>query len=94
MSRAQSQVSGRPYGLATVCRVWRLARSAVYRHLSPPTDTPAKRRGPIGPMSDDDLTTVIRAVLEASPFHGTYCHLHKLALSHDGRTESLENAAL
>ena len=70
MSRAQSPVSGRPYGLATVCRVWRLARSAVYRHLSPPTDTPAKRRGPIGPMSDDDLTTVIRAVLEASPFHG------------------------
>ena len=38
MSRAVSPVSGKPYGLAAVCRVWRLARSGVYRHLV--------RRGP------------------------------------------------
>ena len=73
MSRAVSPVSGKPYGLAAVCRVWRLARSGVYRHLSPPrSDTlpPARRRGPSGAMSDDALTAAIRAVLAASPFHG------------------------
>jgi len=57
MSRATSPVSGKPYGLATVCRVWRLARSGVYRHQAPPPDTPPARRGPRGPMSDDDLTS-------------------------------------
>ena len=46
MSRAVSPVSGKPYGLAAVCRVWRLARSGVYRHLSPPrSDTPPQRGG-------------------------------------------------
>jgi putative transposase len=70
MSQAVSSVSGKPYGLAAVCRVWRLARSGVYRRQSPSTDTPPGRRGPIGPMSDDDLTAAIRADLAASPFHG------------------------
>ena len=74
MSRAVSPVSGKPYGLAAVCRVWRLARSGVYRHPSPPrSDTPPpppRRRGPAGAMSDDALTAAIRAVLAASPFHG------------------------
>ena len=32
MSRVISPVTGKPYGLAAVCRVWRLARSGVYRH--------------------------------------------------------------
>ena len=34
MSRVLSPVTGKPYGLAAVCRVWQLARSGVYRHLS------------------------------------------------------------
>lgn len=68
MSRAFSPVTGKPYGLAAVCRVWRLARSGVYRQLSvPPT---AQRRGPLGAMSDDALTSAIEGVLAASPFHG------------------------
>ena len=66
MSRVISPVTGKPYGLAAVCRVWRLARSGVYRHQS----TPRQRRGPLGAMSDDALTTEIRGVLAASPFHG------------------------
>jgi putative transposase len=33
MSRVISPVTGKPYGLAAVCRVWRLARSGVYRPL-------------------------------------------------------------
>jgi putative transposase len=68
MSRALSPVTGKPYGLAAVCRVWQLARSGVYRHLSAPLQ--AQRRGPPGAMSDEALTTAIRGVLSASPFHG------------------------
>jgi putative transposase len=68
MSRIVSPVTGKPYGLAAVCRVWRLARSGVYRHRSPPPV--AQRRGPLGAMSDDALTTAIEGVLAASPFHG------------------------
>ena len=70
MSRVVSPVTGKPYGLAVVCRVWRLARSGVYRHQAPPADTPLRRRGPLGAMSDEALTAAIRAVLAASPFHG------------------------
>src|SRR3954452_17798510 len=66
MSRVMSPVSGKPYGLAAVCRAWRLARSGVYRHQ---TTTP-QRRGPLGAMSDDRLTAAIQSVLAASPFHG------------------------
>jgi putative transposase len=68
MSRVISPVTGKPYGLAAVCRVWWLARSGVYRH--PSTPLAPLRRGPLGAMSDDALTTKIRGVLAASPFHG------------------------
>jgi putative transposase len=70
MSPAISPVSGKPYGLAAVCRVWRIARSGVYRHLAPPDPTPPGRRGPTGAMTDAALVQEIRAVLAASPFHG------------------------
>ncbi len=70
MSGAVSPVSGKSYGLAAVCRVWRLARSGVYRHQAPPSDTPPQRRGPMGSISDDALTTEFRTVLAASPFRG------------------------
>jgi putative transposase len=70
MSRVISPVTGKPHGLAAVCRVWRLARSGVYRHLCAPAAPPAQRRGPRGAMSDEALTTAIRGVLAASPFHG------------------------
>ena len=70
MSRILSPINGKPYGLAAVCRVWRLARSSIYRHLSPSPATPPQRRGPRGAMTDDALTTAIRGVLASSPFHG------------------------
>jgi len=70
MSRAISPITGKPYGMAAVCRVWRLARSGVYRHLSTAPPPMAQRRGPLGAMSDEALTTAIRGVLAASPFHG------------------------
>ena len=68
MSRVISPVTGKPYGLAAVCRAWRLARSGVYRHQRPMLQP--QRRGPLGAMSDDGLTTAIQGVLAASPFHG------------------------
>jgi putative transposase len=89
MSQAVSPVSGKPYGLAAVCRVWRLARSGVYRHQSPPPDTPPGRRGPKGPMSDAALTSEIRAVLAASPFHGEGHRKVWARLRHAGTRTSL-----
>ena len=70
MSRQVSPVSGKPYGLAAVCRVWRLARSGVYRHRAPAPPQPPQRHGPVGAMADAELLAAIRAVLAASPFHG------------------------
>jgi putative transposase len=89
MSRSLSSVSGKPYGLASVCRVWRLARSGVYRHQAPPPDGPPARRGPTGPMSDDALTTAIRGVLAASPFHGEGHRKVWARLRHAGTRTSL-----
>src|SRR5204862_307761 len=60
MSRVISPVSGKPYGLAAVCRAWRLARSGVYRHQR--TMLQPQRRGPLGAMSDDGLTAAIQGV--------------------------------
>jgi transposase InsO family protein len=89
MSRAISPVTGKPYGLAAVCRAWRLARSGIYRHQSPPPATPPRRRGPLGAMSDDALTTAIRGVLAASPFHGEGHRKVWARLRHAGTRTSL-----
>src|SRR4051794_6030281 len=71
MSRTVSPASGRPYGLARVCRVWRASRASVYRHRSSSRPEPPRRPGPVGPMPDAALVEAIRAVLTAtSPFHG------------------------
>jgi len=70
MSRTASPSGGRPYGLARVCRVWRAARSTVYRRRAPPRAVPPRRPGPAGPMPDAALLDAIRGVLAASPFHG------------------------
>ncbi len=63
MSRTASPSSGKPYGVAAVCRTWGLARTTVYRHLAPVRQAPPRRPGPIGPMPDPDLVEAIRRVL-------------------------------
>lgn len=70
MRTATSPSSGKPYGMARVCRVWRAARASVYRQRLPPGHEPRRRPGPIGPMPDAGLLERIRGVLSASPFHG------------------------
>jgi putative transposase len=89
MSRVISPVTGKPYGLAAVCRVWQLARSGVYRHLSASPPLAAQRRGPLGAMSDEALTTAIRGVLAASPFHGEGHRKVWARLRHAGTRTSL-----
>ena len=64
-----SPSAGKPYGLASVCRVLELARSTVYaqrqRALMPARE--ARKRGPRTAYEDGELTELIRGVLEASP---------------------------
>jgi putative transposase len=51
MSRTSSPSANRPYGLARVCRVWRMARSSVYAALGRAAGgvaAPARKRGPAG----------------------------------------------
>ena len=70
MSRTASTTSGKPYGVARVCRIWRTARATLYRHRRPKSAEPPRRRGPAGPMPDAALIERIRAVLSANPSHG------------------------
>jgi putative transposase len=92
MSHVLSPVTGKPYGLAAVCRVWRLARSGVYRPLSAPAAPAAQRRGPLGALSDEALTTAIRGVRAASPFHGEGHRKVWARLRHTGTRTSLRRA--
>ena len=89
MSQTVSPVSGRPYGLAVVCRIWRLAGLGVDRHRAPAPPTAARRRGPTGPMADNALLAAIRAVIAASPFHGEGHRKIWARLRHAGTRTSL-----
>ena len=51
MSRIVSPGAGRAYGMARVCRAWRMARATVYRQRQPTSGKP-----PIGPMAAAALT--------------------------------------
>ena len=70
MSRTASPSSATPYGVARVCRIWRVARATVYRHRMPARTVPPRRPGPTGPIADPALVQEFRRVLHDSPFHG------------------------
>ena len=89
MCRVISPVTSKQYGLAAVCRVWRLARSCVYRYLPALAPPKAQRRGPLGAMLDEALTTAIQDVLAASPFHGEGHRKIWARLRHAGTRTSL-----
>jgi hypothetical protein len=70
-----SPSTGKKYGLARVCRLWGLPRSTVnfrrHRECIPTQQRPdAKKRGPHGRCSDEELVGHIRRILAESPFHG------------------------
>ena len=53
MSLAISPSSGKPYGVARMCRVWGTAPATLYRHRLPPWLEPSWRRGPAEPIGAD-----------------------------------------
>lgn len=72
MSQRSSAVTGQRFSLALACRIWKVPRSTVYafRSRAEAELSIPRRRGPIGPCTDEELVVQIRAVLAASPFHG------------------------
>lgn len=70
MSRTLSPSASRAYGLALVCRSWRMSRATVYRQRRADPERKRRRPGPEGAMPDAALANRIRALLAGSPFHG------------------------
>jgi len=70
MSRTLSPSANRAYGLALVCRSWRMSRATVYRQRQRDPERERRRPGPKGAMPDAALAGRIRTLLAESPFHG------------------------
>ena len=64
MSAIQSPSCGRRYGIARVCRMWRMSRSTVYSRRAASDDVEPRRRGPKPLVSDEELVERIRAILD------------------------------
>ena len=92
MSTVISISTRRRYGIARICRVWRVARSGVYRSRRAGAAAPAPRRrpGPQGPMDDAALVEAIRQVLADSLFHGEGYRKVWARLRHAGLRTSKE----
>ena len=72
MSRAVSPSANKPYGLARVCRIWKIPRSSVYeaRDRAGKGRPAPKKRGPKPWIPDKDLLKRIREVLEKNTWTG------------------------
>jgi transposase InsO family protein len=71
MSQTLSPSVSRCYGLARVARVWSISRASVYRAVNgTPSNTIARRPGPVGACSDADLADHIRQQIAASRLYG------------------------
>src|SRR5262245_61569084 len=86
MSGAVSSATGRRYPLTMICAVFRVARSTVYRTMTPAISMPpvAVKRGPKTRWSDTEIVAAIRAVLAATPFHGEGYRKIRARLAHRG----------
>jgi len=69
VSRTSSAFTGKPFGVARVCRIWDMARSTTYWRRQPSRQEP-RRRGPRGFHTDAELTGEIKGVLTESLFTG------------------------
>jgi transposase InsO family protein len=69
MNPTSSAFTGKPYGVAQVCRVFEVARSTLYWRRKPLASS-ARRRGPQGFFTDAALVERIKAVLTESPLTG------------------------
>jgi transposase InsO family protein len=72
MAKAISPVSGQPYGIQRVCRLWDVPRSSFYaaQVKSAVPAAPTARRGPKPAISDEALLAAITRDLETSPWTG------------------------
>ncbi len=73
MRHATSPSTTCPYGVARVCRVWRIPRSNFYdlrRRGQACQPQPVRKRGPIGAGTDAEIADHIRRILEESPWVG------------------------
>ena len=85
MRRRVSSSTGRGYPLTMICQVYRLARSSVYAATAPrPIPSPLGKRGPRTRWGDVEIVTGIRAVLNATPFHGEGYRKVRARLAHRG----------
>ena len=70
MSQTISPSSKQPYGLARVCRTWRVSRATVYRHRSCELLPVSGKRGPKTLWTDDELLALIREDLATTEWVG------------------------
>ena len=74
MAASLSPTTKRRYGVARVCRAWRVPRSSYYAAqtaaAATPEPGPALRRGPKPAIADAALLAAIRADLVRSPWTG------------------------
>jgi transposase InsO family protein len=71
-SQALSPSSKQPYGLARVCRAWRVSRATVYRRRESAASEapPLGKRGPKTSWSDAELLALIREDLATTEWMG------------------------
>ena len=69
MSRRVSASAKKPYGVRRVCKVWEISASTFYAWLKrQQTNVIPLRRGPQGPLPDEDLVSAIKNIIKTSPF--------------------------
>jgi len=71
MSQAISPSAKHPYGLARVCRTWRVSRATVYRHRVKDELRPVLgKRGPKTLWTDEELLALVREDLATTEWVG------------------------